>query len=376
VLSIVLSELPDAICPFGGSEIRSGPDLDGNGTLDAAEVSVVRHVCETRMLPGFTIASAADLQLFEQASVVKGDVTVQSPTLDSVSLDADKILGSIVVAQNPKLTTLILDHSFGGLGVTVSGSLVITDNPLLTLIEIGDIFGPVTSRITGSMVVARNASLASTFIGLKDLAEVDGNLRFEANDSLTDLHLDGLAFVGGDLALVGNAKVGQGAEAFIGATRVGGNVILVGPGPVNPVNMGSLQAAGGVLVTGVTGGGLAASSLRVVFGDVELLDNPSAGVNFQKLLAIEGLLRISGNAGAVSLLGFFPALEHIGTTLQVESNPALVGVELAALRSARDVFVADDPKLPTCAAQKLVAQLSPPPTSVIISGTDDTASCP
>src|SRR5690242_20651304 len=85
VLSVVVTEFPDATCPFGGSEIRSGPDLDGNGTLDAGEISVVRHVCETQALPGFTIASDADLQLFDRASVVKGDVTVQSSTLDFVS---------------------------------------------------------------------------------------------------------------------------------------------------------------------------------------------------------------------------------------------------------------------------------------------------
>jgi hypothetical protein len=61
--------------------------------------------------------------------------------------------------------------------------------------------------------------------------------------------------------------------------------------------------------------------------------------------------------------------------LSLVSNPALAGVELGALQSARDVLVSDDPKLP-CAAQKLVAQLSPPPASVSITGTDDAATCP
>jgi hypothetical protein len=160
------------------------------------------------------------------------------------------------------------------------------------------------------------------------------------------------------------------------ATTVGGIVNLVGPGPVNVVNMFNLEVAGGVRVTGVTGGSLFAPNLRVVFGDVEVSNNPSAGIQFQKLLAIEGALRFAGNAGTVTLLGLFPALEHVGTTLAVVSDPVLAGVELGALRSARDVFVTDDPKLPTCAAQKLVAQLSPPPTNVSISGTDDTATCP
>ena len=380
VLSVVVSELPDATCPFGGSEIRSGPDLDGNGTLDAAEVTVVRPVCETRLLPSFTFASADDMHLFEQASIVKGDVTVQSPTLDLVSLDVDKILGSIVVAQNPKLTSLTLQHSapFGELSVLVSGSVLITDNPVLTSIEIGNALGSSTfadSRIAGSLIVARNASLATTFFGLTDLASVDRDLVFQANDSLSELRLDGLRSVGGDLKLAGNARLGQGQPAFITATTVGGTVILEGPGPVNSIEMFNLQAAGGILLTGVTGGSLLAPNLRVVFGDVHLLDDPLAAVQFSRLLEIEGTLRIMFN-GMTSLNGFFPALEHVGRQLQISSNAALFQLDLGALRSATDVFLNDDPKLPTCAAQKLVAQLSPPPTSVSISGTDDTGTCP
>jgi hypothetical protein len=377
VLSVVVSEPPDATCPFGGSEIRSGPDLDGNGTLDAGEISVVRHVCETQALPGFTIASDADLQLFDRASVVKGDVTVQSSTLDFVSLDAGKILGSIVVTQNPKLTGLSIERSFGGLSVTVSGNVIVTDNPVLTSIQIGDdLASTAGSRITGSMIVARNPSLASAVFGLNDLAEVDGNLTFEANDSLTELDLGGLRFVGGDFWLKGNAKLGQGGQTFIAATTVGGTVNLVGPGPVNVVNMVNLQAAGGVQLIGVNGGSLLAPRLRAVFGDVAVSNNPFGGFQFQELLAIGGSLTIAGNAAIASLLARFPALEHVGTTLAIESNPALAVLELGALRSARDVFVVDDPKLPTCAVQKLVAQLSPPPTSVSITGTDDTATCP
>jgi hypothetical protein len=56
--------------------------------------------------------------------------------------------------------------------------------------------------------VARNASLSSKLFDLNDLAEVDGKLTFEANDSLMELRLDGLRFVGGDLRLAGNAKLG------------------------------------------------------------------------------------------------------------------------------------------------------------------------
>jgi hypothetical protein len=36
---------PSGACPHGGTRVLSGLDLDGNGVLDATEVTVARDVC-------------------------------------------------------------------------------------------------------------------------------------------------------------------------------------------------------------------------------------------------------------------------------------------------------------------------------------------
>jgi hypothetical protein len=419
-----------AECPLGGYAVQSGADLDGDGVLSWGEVAQIRVVCD-RVSYGFTIASQEDVVLFTAAAVVKGNVIVESPTLTGVFVYPDKVLGSIVIRNNPVLRYVWIRNTTYAFGDRIRGSLIVTGNPALESVSFPWNYEPrnATWSIGGDLYVARNPALspASLEPGIGDfanLARVDGSITFEENAKLPSLALYGLRQVGGSLRILRNPAFEAGPPhggSVVAADFIGGDVEIdgTGHGLLDLTNLGSL--GGSLSVRNASSLLLYASELRVVFGSVRLEGNGRIDAAFDRLLSIEGDLSLGRNGQ--EYMARFDQLEWIGGSLLVSDNPQLRELSLPALRGAsvltlarnplladprghmsslqkletlEGLVVADDaalatlplpalvslrqlsvsgaPRLPTCEVQQLVDRAHP--TAVSVTGTDDLAICP
>jgi hypothetical protein len=110
-----------------------------------------------------------------------------------------------------------------------------------------------------------------------------------------------------------------------------------------------------------------------IFGDV--LANEAAQVDaLAGIASIDGSLTIEAD---VSSLDALSALTHVANDLSIAGTAltSLAGLEGLA-EVGGSVAITDNPSLPTCAAEALVARLGIDPADVEISGNDDAGACP
>jgi hypothetical protein len=422
-------------CYYPGTAVASGADADGDGLLDPEEIATTTYLCGSSFEGsyGFTIASADDLSLLNRAFVVKGNLVIESPTLESVRLDVTKVTGSITVRNNAKLWWLELTGGYAPeLGISIPGSLVVTDNPLLRQVTFPTPTGSncamfANSTVAGDLVLARNASLDPSWWDLCGLARVGGKLDVRDNAALQHLYLYGLKDVRGDLIIAGNEALEPSAGmdySSIAAASVGGAVLVDGAGP-GRVDFPNLATASGLTGRRLRGTMLFAPALRYVSGSVSFEDGTFPLLDLDRLLAVEGslsflrntdltwngpmsslewiggdlvvrdepklfalafpalrsarTLEISGAAllgavGEVAGLPGFPALESLESLLLL-ADPTLAHVRLPALRTLSLLQVSTSPRVPTCELDALVLQLAAAPAR-LVTGTDDAAVCP
>jgi len=191
----------------------------------------------------YAIESAADRAGLERYTCVGGNLVINAPDLESLTLkNIITVKGRLAVGQpfepvNPVLTRLDL----GGL-VSVGGDLWILGNASLADLDLGSLtsvghdlrieanpaltglrgLGAVTA-VGGGLYVEYNAALTS-LDGLQRLAGVGGDLRVGGNPALANLDgLRDLAAVGADLSVHGNDAL-TGLGGLRGLSRVGGNL--------------------------------------------------------------------------------------------------------------------------------------------------------
>ncbi|MBI3200137.1 MAG: hypothetical protein HYZ29_01260 [Myxococcales bacterium] len=109
-------EPPGPNCPAAGTAIKAGVDTNGNGTLEASEVTSTSYACNAPPLGGsgilqgsFTIHNSLDVAFLQQFTEVTGDLAIDAPGLKAVSLPVlTKVGKSIYNAGNgaPDLATL------------------------------------------------------------------------------------------------------------------------------------------------------------------------------------------------------------------------------------------------------------------------------
>jgi len=92
------------------------------------------------------------------------------------------------------------------------------------------------------------------------------------------------------------------------------------------------------------------------------------------IASIDGSLTIEGDIHSLSALS---ALAEVAGDLGVQGTAltSLEGLEALA-EVGGSIAITDNPRLPTCAAEALVARLGIDPSDAEISGNDDTAACP
>jgi hypothetical protein len=370
-------------CVWGeGTQVRTGPDFDGDGVLSDAEVSRTSYVCAT-IAYGYTVRDQADLDYLEKyVDLVRGDLIIESPSLSSVSLRAIVVTGAVRVRDCPALTTLTIGASMIGTDIEVArtpelfgfgvwmdsalpgrmpilGNLTITDAPKLYSMSIDDI-----PSVQGSLVLRR---VGVAYLGagqfspsyIPGLQWIGGDLQFEDCDRLTGLDsisVGELSRIGGSLILRGNDSI----EVWDGPSqleRVGG--VLVEDSP-------SLKY-------------LRMNSLTTVEGSIEIRNNAHLDTLSHRSLASVGADYLVSDNPALRAIGYdFGKVGslRIGGEVRIERNASLQALSGLALleRVGRGLSIVDNVVLPTCQALALAAQAHP--ASTTITGNLDAATCP
>lgn len=334
-------------------------------------VEPVAGACpEFRTIPGdATITNTAELVAFvaQGCVAIEGSVTVSGTDLTVVSLPGLVQAGGLEISDNPVLVGLDLpvlqrvlgkrttgtcsplgDHYSGGLGIVGNGSLE-------TLVL------PAVSSVGGAEI-SGNARLAS--VDLPALVTVTGNA-------------GGTCPGGGEMGLTisGSAMPVVALPALVS-------------GDLGLWDIGQLLAPSlteGSLIVAVENLHLPAfTSGRIVAGgNVKTMDLPvltSGYVEVNHAGQLESLSLPSFLSGEFVLWGTsLPALElpalEAATSIGILENSALSTVSLPALSSVTvQLSVYNNPALPQCAADAILAGLSVPPPNVDLFGNNPT--CP
>jgi len=353
-------------CSGGGSAVRFGPDTNGSGALDDAEVTGVRYVCETRAVPGFTIRTKADADLVSAASVVEGYLNVQITEAIDLDLSPTAVTGGIYVSS-PALTGLglycwtigdyvrvegnpHLQRFWMGSAQALGGDVVLQDNPELTSVVLPNqkgLYGIDPYRYPGDLVLARNAKLES--LALFQPVEVSGNLVIEGNPALKYLFFDGLTRVGGDLVLADNDAMEELPNLVgIPLDTVGGLLDIRDNAKLVRLTFAALQTTGGLrLARNASLSFPRFPKLVAVLGSVNIQDNPVLGFSYYPpgpLQLVTGWFNVERNA-ILSSLGEFDNVSEIGETLNVSSNPKLRDLAFERLVRAGGVTITDNASL-------------------------------
>jgi len=195
-----------ADCPNGGTEVLSGLDLDGDGSLSDDEVTASEAVCDgaPAVLPTspsvvdgtVVINSSLDLPALEGVTAITGDLIINAPGMTSVSL--------------PSLTT-IGRHLYADYGADVST----LDLPALTFVggdvdletmEITGLSGLAALDTVGGTLRLVNNDVLVSLGGLVSLTSVAA-LDVHFNDVLSDIGLPALGYVANGFSVYSNPNL-------------------------------------------------------------------------------------------------------------------------------------------------------------------------
>jgi hypothetical protein len=260
-------------CPHGGTEVLSGPDGNGNGVLDDAEIAVRDRVCTdapsallSRMVaaaPGacagggitfevgrdgdgdgmladdevevretecsdvvdrdVVVTSDADAALLAHVRVVTGALSVRGGMATALALPALVSAGSVEIAESAALTAFTAPVL-----ATIDGTLSITETPALRTIDV-----PALRSVGAGLRVEETG--ATSLASLRALASIGGDLDVKDNPALTTIDLDGLVALRGDVWVAGNDALTafdlsipghDPAQTAVGEVRVGGGAAM------------------------------------------------------------------------------------------------------------------------------------------------------
>jgi hypothetical protein len=363
----------------GGTLVRTGPDLDGDGVLSDAEVTQKSYVCATTTY-GYTVRDQADLDyLHDQVDLVRGDLIIESTSLSSVFLPPIVVTGAVRARDCPALTELSVVASIVGSDIEVArtpeltyfgasmdptlwglqpmpilGNLTITDAPKLARIDIGEV-----PYVQGSVVLRR--------VGVTDLDAVNAS----------DLWQSGLQWIGGDLQLEDcDQLTGLDSAVSLGElSRIGGSLILRGndaleqwSGTPHLERVGDVFVDDNASLTDLRLDSLTTveRSIRVrnnaklrdlshhllasVGADYVVSDNAALEANGHlprdvSLLAVDGAIRIERNASLRSLFGL-AALGRAGGGISIADNGALTYLSMERLQWTPGISIVRNAALP------------------------------
>ncbi len=351
VLVSVSTEPAGANCQYGGERIDSGFDSNGDGTLEAGEISSTRYVCDGNLLPGYHF----------------GDVYVDLPG-DVVQLDGvTTLVGNLYVSGSvPPGTALAFDTL-----AEVSGEIVINSSSGCC-----DRSARGTGGCCGRGVPARNtgdsnpSGLTSvSFPSLLTAAEIIA----DDSDSLADLELPALTRVD-YLEVENNGLLETLNLAGLQSAPVG---IYVSSDGLRALSLPALTSVGNLQVRNVNAMTSFSAPALVKAGTLQTVNmDELTSIHLDALAQADTL----GLGGPLVTTLVMPALTQAGTLgissgaltsislsalasvqlLDIESNALLTSLSLPALRNAYRLVVANNPELDTCVVYAINAALTAP----------------
>jgi hypothetical protein len=236
----LVAEPAGAHCAAGGTAVESGPDINGNGVLDASEVTHTEYACGQVLLTRIAVEPAGahcslggvaflagrdrngdgvlgddevETRSFECGDVIADDVTIASDADVAALADVRVITGTVLATFTSGIHAISLPKLVHAGGFRVRGSLL----PTVSVPELEEVDGPfeinaasvnlleaAQLRRVGSLIVVETG--LHDLDGLTTLTAVDGALRIASNTALTSADLRGLA-VTGDVTIEDNPKL-------------------------------------------------------------------------------------------------------------------------------------------------------------------------
>jgi len=343
----------------------------------------------------FTINNSLDVATFASVTQLTGKLTIAASSLGDISFPcletAGGVQASVTTLALPNLTALTGGQAY-------PGDLVL-DATTLTAPRLSAVAGTVTvdvaqldlaslQSVGGDFTIWCSPPALTTLSGLGKLRSVGGNVLItgDTHGGCTNLAgLEMLTTVGGTLRL---------AEVDLVDLAALSNLTSVDSLDVRGVAMTAtlhglegVTALPGKLEIGIHNDLTGLDNLTSVGGDVHI-DQVASLDGLGKLQTIGGngqfvSATTSGLAHLASVQGnlFFdandvslPALTNVGTDFQVDNATRLVAPLLKTVTGV--LWINNDPMLPQCYADALVAQLSPPPAAVEEYGLDGSGTCP
>jgi hypothetical protein len=281
---------PSGACPHGGTRVLSGLDLDGNGVLDASEVTVTRDVCaDAPSAPGALVRLDAEAP---GSRCPRGGTAVRSGldrNHDGILTDDEVMIVDYLCRGQVLIAVERLDRVAGCLqgGVAIHTGQDEDGNGVLDTSEITATRTECSDTVVGNAVIHGADGMAA----LAHIKVVTGVLHV-FGDAPIQVALPDLEFVG-DIEIAGTSRLASLSLPRLG--RVNGRIAISQNAELTEIRLPVLE-------------------------------------DVAQLLVINGAPKLE----RVSL----PALTHVGTALDLSGNPSLAQIELGALiEVGRDVKI-------------------------------------
>jgi hypothetical protein len=380
-------------CPAGGQRILTGIDANGDGLLQPGEVLRIAYVCNrqppatcTTLEGSVVVRNPFDWANLLQAGCTRitGTLEIAAPGVTSLGAASPLVqVGRLEVWGSPDLSSL----RFPTLAA-IDDALLVSNAPALAELQL-----PALARVGGGGLQVFGAPLL-TAIDLPALTTVEGTLQLDGHPRVTRVSLPSLTAVGSSIALAGLGCTALRLPALTTAvelyvaespalveleapvlTGVSALILLQDPA-LTSISTPALASATAVQITGLPAlATLDLSALEVVDQDLSLQDLPSLTGLPLPVLGWAGYLTVEGTSQLTdlelpSLTGAWYVTVSRNAALERLVAPSLTAVDLG-------LTITDNPALPPCQAEAVLARLQPPlPTQVALGGNGGTASCP
>jgi len=357
-------------CPAGGTIVRTGDDGDGDGVLATDEVENETLICNSDSGPTQLVAVVDEPA---GANCAAGGVAVETGLdddrdgeLDEGEVDEIRYVCDADPAPDVIYGNLFIEDADDA--AELAGVRVVTGSVVVDALDLSALDVAALEEV-GWDLTMWNASVAD--LSAPQLRVVGHDLGTETQE-LVSLDLSGLEEVGRTIDINEGALVDLDLSSLVRVGVPGSSGDLRLAGPLSSVSLDKLEeverfiAIHGRQTTSVSAP-LLAHAYSLLISDSSVLE----AVSFPALIDAE-FVGVVDTASFSAMTGF-PAL-RTAEELAIDRNADVVDINLPSLVSVGTLRVQMNPKLPTCEAVGLQTQTSP--TTVFISGNDDSGSCP
>jgi hypothetical protein len=331
-MSSVEREQPGTQCPAGGQRILTGIDANGDGILEANEVTQVAYVCNGQSAVTCTTLEGSVVihNSLDWANLVAAGCTRITGTLEIDAQGAHVLgapsplvaVGSLVVSNNNDVLTTL---DFPAL-TTVAGDLMFESNPPEVALQ--RVSFPSLATVGGTLWVT--GSLL-TELSFPSLTSVGGDFNLLSNAALARLDLPALATVGGRLWIEDSSSL-TSLSGMPRLTSLGG-LLLWNAAALTDISLPALTTAGALEATYVDSLARFDASALVTVASVNLQAPALTDVSLTALTEVTDFLYLTPPV----LQGLaLPALRSAGQ-LSIYPASSLATVDLSALETVGDL---------------------------------------